>query len=310
MRILVFGAGAMGSFLAGVLSQKHEVTLFGRGEKIEVVRKKGIKISGKTELVTKIKTALNPKEIKGKEYYLIVLAVKSYDTSSALEVIKEIESTATMLSLQNGLDNEIRIAEAIGKERTLGGVTSHGVTFVEPGHVQHAGTGETIIGELDGKETERVRKICQALTSVGIETRISKNIHSEIWTKGIVNAGINPLTALTRLHNGYLLKIPWLTRLLENTCQESITVAKKAGIDLQGCDIIEKTKNVARLTSENKSSMLQDIERGRRTEIDSINGRIVEVGNKHRVETPINSALVALVKGIEEGKDRKIPKPF
>lgn len=304
MRILIFGAGAMGSFLAGVLSQKHEVTLYGRGKKIEVVREKGIKISGKTELVTKMKTALNPKELRGKEYDLIVLAVKSYDTSSALEVIKEIKSKATVLSLQNGLDNEIRIAEAIGKERTLGGVTSHGITFVEPGHVQHAGTGETIIGELDCKETERVKKIGQAFTSVGIETRISRDIHSDIWIKGIVNAGINPLTALTRLHNGYLLKIPWLTRLLENTCQECIAVAQKAGIDIQGCDIIEKTKNVARLTGENKSSMLQDIEKGRRTEIDSINGRIVEVGKKHGVETPINSALVALVKGIEEGMVR------
>lgn len=304
MRILIFGAGAMGSFLAGVLSQKHEVTLYGRGKKIEVVREKGIKISGKTDLVTKMKTALNPKELKGKEYDLIILAVKSYDTSTALEVIKEIESKGTILSLQNGLDNEIKIAEAIGKERTLGGVTSHGITFVEPGHVQHAGTGETIIGELDAKETERVKKISDALTSVGIETRISKNIHNEIWTKGIVNAGINPLTALTRLHNGFLIKIPWLTRLLENTCQECINVAQKAGIDLQGCDIIEKTKNVARLTGENKSSMLQDIERGRKTEIDSINGRIVEVGKKHGVETPINSSLVALVKGIEEGKNR------
>jgi 2-dehydropantoate 2-reductase len=304
MKILVFGAGAMGSFLAGMLSQKHEVTLYGRGEKIEIVRKKGVKISGKTEIIAKMKTAMNPKEIDKNDYDLIVLAVKSYDTSSALEVIKEMKTTATVLSLQNGLDNEIRIAEAIGKERALGGVTSHGITFVEPGHVQHAGTGETIIGELNGKETERVKKIGQAFTSVGIETRISRNVHSDIWIKGIVNASINPLTALTRLHNGYLLKIPWLTRLLENTCQECIAVAKKAGIDIQGCDIIEKTKNVARLTGENKSSMLQDIEKGRRTEIDSINGMIVEVGKKRGVGTPINSSLVALVKGIEEGMIR------
>jgi 2-dehydropantoate 2-reductase len=107
---------------------------------------------------------------------------------------------------------------------------------------------------------------------------------------------------LTRLNNGFLLEIPSLTGLLEDTCSECINVAEVANIDLLGRDVIEKTKNVARLTSENRSSMLQDIERGKRTEIDSINGAIVEVGKKHGVKTPINSSLVALVKGIEEAK--------
>jgi 2-dehydropantoate 2-reductase len=117
-----------------------------------------------------------------------------------------------------------------------------------------------------------------------------------------VNAGINPLTALTGLQNGFLLEIPALERLLEITCREGISVAKAADIALLDCDIIEKTKNVARLTAENRSSMLQDIEKGRRTEIDSINGKIVEVGKEHGVETPVNSVLLALIKGIEEGR--------
>lgn len=294
----------MGCFLAGVLSQNHEVTLYGRGEKIEAVRENDIRITGKTELMVKINTAGNLEEIGGEKPDLIILAVKSYDTEKALDVIKEINGNAAVLSLQNGLDNETKIAEALGKKRTLGGVTSHGITFIEPGHVHHAGSGETIIGELDGKETERIKKISKAITSVGIETKVSENIESEIWKKGIVNAGINPLTALTGLQNGYLLEVPRLTRLLENTCQECITVAQKAGIDLLDCDIIEKTKNVARLTAENKSSMLQDIESKRRTEIDSINGKIVAVGKEHGIKTPINSVLVALVKGIEEGMNR------
>lgn len=302
MKILVFGAGALGSFVGGILSQKYDVTLYGKEDKIIPVQKSGLRITGKTDLTLKPKTVFDRKHLEGQDFDLVILAVKSYDTESAIGIIKEIVSgRSAVLSLQNGLDNEIRIAQIIGKERTLGGVTSHGITFIEPGHIHHAGTGETVIGELNGKETERIKKISNALTSVGMETSISKNIESEIWTKGIVNAGINPLTALTRLKNGYLLKIPILTKLLENTCQECISVAQKANIDLLECDIIEKTKNVARLTAENKSSMLQDIEKGRRTEIDSINGKIVEVGNKHGVETPINSALVALVKGIEEG---------
>jgi 2-dehydropantoate 2-reductase len=304
MKILTFGAGAMGCFLAGVLAQKNEVTLFGRGEKIDAVKENGIRITGKTELMVKVNTAGDLKEIGEEKFDLMILSVKSYDTEKALEIIKKMEGEATVLSLQNGLDNEIKIAEAVGKDRTLGGVTSHGITFIEPGHVHHAGLGETIVGELDKKETERIKIISHALTSVGVETKVSNNIESEIWKKGIVNAGINPITALTGLQNGYLLEIPKLTRLLESTCQECITVAQKEGIDLLDCDIIKKTKNVARLTSENKSSMLQDIERKRRTEIESINGKIVEVGERHGIETPINSALVILVKGIEKGMNR------
>ncbi|MEE9150246.1 MAG: 2-dehydropantoate 2-reductase [Thermoplasmata archaeon] len=305
MRILVFGAGALGSFIGGVLSKKYDVTLYGREEKILPIRESGLRINGKTNVVVRPKTAFDQKDLEGQVFDLIILAVKSYDTESAMDTVKDMVGQSTaVLSLQNGLDNEDIIGEVIGKERTLGGVTSHGITFIEPGEVHHAGTGETVIGELNGEETERIKEISTALTSVGIETRISKNIESEIWTKGIVNAGINPLTALTRLQNGYLLKIPWLTRLLENTCQECIRVANKAGIDLPGCDIIEKTKNVAKLTAENKSSMLQDIERGRRTEIDSINGAIVDIGKKHNVETPVSSTLVSLIKGIEEGRGR------
>ena len=303
MRILVFGAGALGDFLGGILSQKYDVTLYGREDKIHTIQNSGLKITGITACIAHPKTLFKPEDLGETEYDLIILGVKSYDTNSAMDIIKKNASqTSIILSLQNGLDNEIKIAEAVGEKRTLGGVTSHGITYVGPGHVHHAGTGETIIGEMDGQKTERIKEIAGALSSVGIETRITSNIGSEIWAKGIVNAAINPLTALTRLRNGFLLKIPSLTRLLEDTCSECIKVAEAAKIDLLGCDVIKKTKNVARFTGENRSSMLQDIERGRRTEIDSINGAIVEVGKKHGVKTPINTSLVALVKGIEEGK--------
>jgi 2-dehydropantoate 2-reductase len=303
MKILVFGAGALGGFVGGFLSQKYDVTLYGKEDKMLPIQNTGLKISGVTEIVVHPKIAYDPKDLKNQDYDLIILAVKAYDTDSAMKVIKDImDSKTVVLSLQNGLDNETKIRQAIGMENTIGGVTSHGLTFIEPGHVHHAGVGETKIGEMDGKESERIKEIANALSLVGIETEISQNIKKEIWIKGIVNAGINPLTALSRLKNGYLLKIPYLERLLEDTCKECIEVAKIKGLDLSDCDVIEKTKNVAKLTSENKSSMLQDIERGRKTEIDSINGRLVEIGQKHEVETPINSTLVSLIKGIEEGR--------
>jgi 2-dehydropantoate 2-reductase len=303
MKILVFGAGALGGFVGGVLSQKFDVTLYGREDKMLTIRDRGLKITGVTDIFVNPKTAHDPHDIEGQDFDLIILTVKAYDTDSSLNLIKKIISGETaVLTLQNGLDNEIKIAKAIGEERTIGGVTSHGLTFMEPGHVHHAGVGETKIGEMDGKESKRIKEIANALKAVGIETEVSLKIKKEIWIKGIVNAGINPLTALSRLKNGYLLKVPYLERLLEATCKECIEVAKIKGIDLSDCDAVEKTKNVARLTSENKSSMLQDIERGRKTEIDSINGKIVEIGQKHGFETPINSTLVSLIKGIEEGR--------
>jgi 2-dehydropantoate 2-reductase len=277
--------------------------LYGREEKVLPIQKSGLKMTGISEYAAHPKILFRPEDLGKTDFDLIILAVKSYDTSTALDIIKKNASqTSLILSLQNGLDNEIKIAEAVGEKRTLGGVTSHGITYVGPAHVHHAGVGETIIGEMDGQKTNRINEIAEALTSVGIETKIGTNIGSEIWAKGIVNAAINPLTALTRLTNGYLLRIPILTKLLEDTCSECIRVAEAAKIDLLGCDVLEKTKNVAKLTGENRSSMLQDIERGKRTEIDSINGAIVEVGKKHGVDTPINTSLVALVKGIEEGK--------
>jgi 2-dehydropantoate 2-reductase len=133
-----------------------------------------------------------------------------------------------------------------------------------------------------------------------MKTEISNNIFGEIWAKGIVNAGINPLTASLRVPNGHLLEHEHLTSLLEETCVESIKVAMAAEVKLPNIDLIEKTKNVANLTAKNKSSMLQDVERKRKTEIDSINGVIVRTGEEHDVPTPINSSLVRVIKGIEK----------
>ncbi|UCF08790.1 MAG: ketopantoate reductase family protein [Thermoplasmata archaeon] len=300
MKILIFGAGGMGCFLAGVLSIKEEVMLYGRGEKINTVDEKGIKIIGKTNLKAKPQTLSYPENLKDHNFDLIIIAVKAYDTDSALDMVKRIEGGSPVLSLQNGLDNELKISNALGSERALGGVTSHGVTFIEPGHIHHAGLGETIIGEMNGQKTKRIQDIASVLTKAGIETEVSENINREIWAKGIVNAGINPLTALTGLKNGFLLKIPSLTWLLETTCKECLNVARAEGHELDEQEIFEKTKSVARLTAENRSSMLQDMEKGKRTEIDAINGRIVELGKRHGIETPVNSTLVALIRGVEE----------
>jgi 2-dehydropantoate 2-reductase len=130
---------------------------------------------------------------------------------------------------------------------------------------------------------------------------VSGNIGKEIWKKAIINSAINPLTAIAKCKNGYLLENPYLERLLEKICEEGIEVAKTIGLDMNE-RLVEKAKSIARATAENYSSMLQSIMRKKKTEIDSINGKIVEIGKKYGIPTPINEALVALIKGMESNR--------
>ncbi len=300
MRILVFGAGSIGSLIGGILSKRYDVTLLGRKKHMDEMKKNGLKITGKTNNVFYPKTAT---KISGK-YDLIILTVKAYDTEKSIRTLKPVLGrTTVILSLQNGLGNEEIIANTIGFSKgnkgVLRGITNHGVIFVKPGEIHHSGMGETVIGEIDGKKTERIKKICSMFNNAGIKTRISKNIKKDVWAKTIVNSAINPVTAVTGLKNGYLLKIPELKRLMGQICLEDMRVANKSGVFFDS-DVFEETKKTASLTAENKSSMLQDIESGKKTEIDFINGAIAKTGKRHGIDTPINNTLTVLVKVLEK----------
>ena len=296
MRILIFGAGAVGSLIGGLLSKKYDVTLFGRKKHIDEIKKNGLRIAGKTKGIFYPKVI---SKISGK-YDLIILTVKAYDTKKSIRTLKPILDRSTVvLSLQNGLGNEEIIRSSKRNMGVLRGITSHGAIFVKPGEIRHSGMGETVIGEIDRKKTERIKKICSMFNNAGIKTRISNDIKKDVWAKTIVNSAINPITAITGLKNGYLFKIPMLTKLIENICIEGVKVANASGIFFDS-DVFEETKKIAKLTSKNRSSMLQDVESGKKTEIDFINGAIAEVGEKKGMETPLNSMLTGLVKGIEK----------
>ena len=300
MKILVFGAGSVGSFIGGLLSEKYDVTLLGRKHHMEAIEANGLKITGKTEKLVHPKVWHSLGDLN--DIDLIILTVKAHNTATAMnDMVPYIRDDTIVLSLQNGLDNVETIRRMMKKEgHILAGITSHGIMRADDGHIHHAGHGETVIGETVASGRGFADAIAEMFNTVGIQTRVTPNICGEMWAKAIVNAGINPITAITGLPNGFLLKVPSLTALLERTCSEAIQVAIAAKIRLPPCNIIEKTKDVARRTEQNRSSMLQDIETGRRTEICSINGYISEMGKRHGVDTPVNSTLTALVKGIEQ----------
>lgn len=293
----MFGAGAMGSFVGGLLSQKNDVTLVGRKQHMEAIRRNGLSITGMTNLVARPSAVEELDE--GESPDLLMITTKSYDTESVMKSLSPFHENTVFLSLQNGLDNEEIISRFASK--VVGGVTSHGVTFEGPGKIYHAGIGSTIVGDYKGAK-DKIAEIVTVFTESGIETEASDDIRREIWKKVIVNAGINPLTAISGCKNGVLLEKRKLETTLEEVCTEAVQVANACGIEISVEEAISQTKEVARLTAENKSSMLQDIEKGKRTEIDSICGAIARLGGEKGIPTPMNATLMALVKGKERRK--------
>jgi len=200
--------------------------------------------------------------------------------------------------LQNGLDNIDKIKQHIGSEKIIAGVTTHGAFLLRPGTIKHTGKGTTILGELNGEKTKRIIDIVDCFNKSKIDTEFSKDIIKEIWCKTVINSSINPLTAIFGCKNGYLLKNPILESFVDKICKESANVAKSNGIDISYENALEKTKDVIRKTSENYSSMLQSIKKEGRTEIKSINGKLVEIGKKNNSETMLNETLIYTVESL------------
>lgn len=300
MNIVIFGAGAIGSLFGALLSKKNKVILIGRKPHVKAICRNGLTIDGKTKLNVKVAAADSVDKVDT-HVDLLILTVKSYDTETSIKQAKSIVSKNTVvISIQNGLGNIDGIKKFVNRGNIIAGVTTHGVFFSKPGVIKHTGKGTTILGELNGSKTKRIDNIVNIFSRTGIETFVSEDILKEIWIKAIVNSCINPLTTFFQCKNGYLLENPVLEKILEKICEESTSIANAYGIDLASSSMIQKTKEVVKDTYENHSSMLQSILQGKKTEIESINGRIVEVGRKHNAKTLMNEILVYSIESMCE----------
>lgn len=301
MKIVIVGPGAMGTLLAAFLSKsKEEVWILDKNkERASKFNQSGITlegISGNRKFTVRVAT--DAKEIGGAD--LVIICVKSYHTKDAILSAKPVIGENTgILTLQNGIGNIEIISEIAGAEKVIGGVTSHGATLLDVGSVRHAGKGETVIGRIDGKIPVQMRSIREIFNQVGLETRISRDIKGLLWSKLIINVGINALTAVTRLNNGRLMEFEGTRRILREAVTEATRIAKRKRIKLIYDDPLAKVEAVCEATAANISSMLQDVLRKRRTEIDFINGVIVRQGQELGIPVPVNSVLVDLVKTIE-----------
>ena len=290
----------MGSLIGGLLSSKHEVTLVGRPGHVRAIRKRGLKIIGKIGIVAHVNAAT---KVPDEAQDLIIVATKAYDTTVAVKTLEKFWNNSLFLTLQNGLRNPDIIAAKA--KRVMAGTTSHGVTFVKFGLVHHAGFGDTYIGTFKGTSQEEVEGICSEFTSCDFPAKYSEDVRRDLWLKVIVNAAINPITAIVKVPNGRLLEVPQLHALMLQSCEEGVRVARKEGHDISYEEAVKVVERVARRTAENKSSMLQDIENGRRTEVEEISGAIVKAGKKHGFALPTLDTIRLTVMVLERSRVKK-----
>ncbi|MFH1625216.1 MAG: 2-dehydropantoate 2-reductase, partial [Pseudomonadota bacterium] len=302
------GAGAMGSLFAYFLSkvEKGVWLLDNHQERVDKLSKDGLRVEGISgEHVIHVNQTTDQRDIGSAD--LLIICVKAYDTEKATkDALPLLGEDTSLLTLQNGSGNIEAISRIAGKNKVIGGTTSQGATVLGLGHIRHAGRGETTIGELDGRVSERLNRISHTFNSAGIETKITDNVDGLIWSKLLINVGINALTAVLRLKNGELVEYKWARELMRAAVEEAVLVVKASGISLTYQDPIVKVEDVCRATATNVSSMLQDVLRGKKTEIDHINGAIVDEGEKLGISVPINRTLTDLLKTIEMSYEKRL----
>lgn len=308
MKISIVGPGAIGTlFGLFLIKAKEDVTFIDHNPKrVTKLNKDGIKIEGLSgNHHTRVKITDNPKDIGISD--LVIICVKSYDTEDAARKIAPLLGEKTMvLTLQNGVGNVQILEDAFGEERVIGGITNQGANVKGWGHVIHAGRGDTVIGKKDRKVLGPIREIARVFNKAGFPTKISKDINSIIWSKLIINVGINALTAITRLNNGRLLEYDGTRAVMKKLVAEAVKVAKRKKAKLIYDDPMQKVELVCKATSKNISSMLQDTLRHRKTEIEFINGAIVRQGDNYNIPTPANELITNIIKTLEEGYEMAV----
>ena len=302
MKIAIIGPGAIGCLFAGLLGRAgHDVWLVDHNaSRARQLARRGVHVSGLSgEFHAPVHATIKPEEVGGAE--LALIAVKSYDTAEAAQAaLRALAPAGVALTLQNGLGNVEVLQQVLGAGRVLGGSTAQGATLVAPGQVHHAGLGATVVGEPGGTISERVMAVEVAFAAGGIQTELTADLPSVLWAKLAINAGINPVATLAQVRNGGIMESAHLRQALRLAVTEAVQVAEGLGVRLPPQDMVAHTEEVCQRTANNVNSMLQDVRRQRRTEVDAINGAVVRHGAAQGFPAPTNAILAALIHGIEE----------
>ncbi|HEV2317135.1 MAG TPA: 2-dehydropantoate 2-reductase [Thermoplasmata archaeon] len=302
MRVTVFGAGAVGGLLgARLFKARHEVVLVAREEDVVAIRLNGLRSEGLFEGTFDI-TAVDALT-EGMSTEAVVLTVKAPDVRAAgEELARRLHPVPPILALQNGLGIEDELeaglragGATVSPGSFVRGVNSLGVTRVSPGVVRLAGEGELILGEGDDPDTARTNALfADLLGSAGVRVRRVADLPRELWRKVLVNAAVNPVTADHGILNGQLSRDPWRGQA-EKLLLEARQVAAAEGFGFTEAEAEAELWKVVRATARNRSSMLQDLDRGHRTEIDAISGALLALGRRRGLKLPQTERIVARI---------------
>jgi len=292
MHILVVGAGAIGTLYAARLSTEHDVTLVThRPEQADAIRASGVRVTGVDAIERRLNATARLERVEPGS--LVLLTTKVYANGDAVRPLAPLlPEDAVILCLQNGLGGEAVVREAVrGRCPVLRGITNFGAIFVEPGVVSLRARGDTLV-----EDGPKGAMLAEVFTRCGLAGRVSRDMQREVWKKLIVNCVINPLTAMTGMEVGWIAdgRIDPLKRQIIDEC---LAVARHEGVTFD--EDLVRMLNETYGPSRNLSSMYQDLRQGRRTEIDFMNGAVVDLGRRHGLPCPINRALVEIVRAME-----------
>jgi 2-dehydropantoate 2-reductase len=293
MRIAVMGAGAVGCYFGGMLARAgHAVTLIGRAGHVEAMQRDGLRVDAQSfQANVAVSADTEPAAVAGAK--LVLFCVKSTDTLSAAEAVKpHLGADTVLISLQNGVDNADRLRTAVSQE-VIASVVYVATEMAGPGHVRHNGRGELVIGTSDSSA-----EIAALFTEAGVPMKISDNVAGELWSKLIVNCAYNALSAISKMQYGRMVQLEGVTAVMDDVVLECLEVARAAGVTVPG-DLRKSVPALALGMPAQYSSTAQDLMRGKPSEIDHLNGYVVQRGLSLGVQTPVNRVLHTLVKMLE-----------
>lgn len=295
-KILIVGTGALATLFASRMSASGvPVSMLGTWQAgLEALRREGARLVGPGGLEESFQVDVSSDPLDFREVRLALVLVKAWQTERAAAQLKRCLATDGLaVTLQNGLGNHEILARTLGLRRAALGVTTTGATLLGPGLARPGGEGVVSL-----QDHPRIYQLADLLKQAGFAVQIVQDARSLVWSKVVINAAINPVTALLRVPNGTLLERPAARWLMSHLAREAANVAAAEGIRLTYRDPAGAAADVARRTAANYSSMLQDVRRGARTEIDAICGAIVRTGEQHGIAAPLNHTCWRLVQAL------------